>query len=155
MRLAIALKRSMPKNPINAASLSLKWLGESGLWNKRGGRQSSNKKACLVSGSDGRILRIPRVTLATKSDARYSSGQPAWRHNVRTWVRYALTVDPLVMEGVRARCAAKNASASSCSESGPTAHGRWGMRSYRVVKRAHARWPVLYLVTVFCFQALL
>ena len=100
---AMAPNRNIPKKPSKAANFSLNSSGDCGLLNTRGGRQSSNRKACLVSGADGKILRMPRATLAVNGDNKYFSGQPAWRHMVRTCVRYAVTVDPLLIEGVNAK----------------------------------------------------
>ena len=78
-----------------------------------GGAQFRSRRARRQLGSAGKALCVPRVTVATKWDDRYSDVQPALRYSTRTWEKYDATVEPRVMEGCRAKWAAKNDSASS------------------------------------------
>ena len=107
------LKRSIPKKPKMVANFSRNAGGWGGFRKIGGGTQSKSRRAQRESGFAGRALWIPRVTIATKWEDRYFDVQPALRHSVRTWAKYAATVEPRVMVGCSARCAAKNARASS------------------------------------------
>ena len=107
------LKRSIPKKPRMVANFSRKAGGSGGFMKIGGGMQSNRRRAQRESGFAGRALWMPRVTVATKWEDRYFDVQPALRHSVRTWAKYEATVEPRVMVGCSARCAAKNASASS------------------------------------------